>query len=68
MVSKNTISKIIEDELHFFKVITPVEFTEAIKMRGNGELTNIGLKKVLFGLYKERLNDILNGIRLHSNK
>lgn len=49
----------LNKELGFMKLISPDEVAEAIKMKASGELTHTNMRKLLFGLYKERLNFIL---------
>jgi len=49
------------------KIITPEEIAEAVKMKKDGELSSTGMKEVIFGLYKERVNNILKTL-LNKNK
>lgn len=56
MVSESDAIKVIGEEFSFIKLISPEEVAEAIKMRADGELSSTGMKTLLLGLYKERLN------------
>lgn len=59
MIMKNELLSMLDIK----NIISPKEIQEAVEMRANGELSSTGMKEVIFSLYKERLNLIMNALK-----